>query len=385
MNDLEKTEVLDVLVDEDEEDDEEEYEPRKTSMLLKVLLFFIFVLLLVVGLGYYYYTSCLKPVQTESEVVTFKVDENSTVLDVTNKLKEEGLIKDAKIAYYYSRFKELTNIYMGEYNLDKNMPMDDILRVLNDPLAANQSLVNITIVEGDWAKHIAEKLSKDTDTTYEEYVQLWNDENWIKSLMNDYPFLTEDIFKNENSSFYLEGYLAPDTYQFKTDSTAEEITLKILDETKMIYDNYKDDIKNSDLSTHELYTLASIIQFEAGNRSDDQKEISGIFYNRLGIDMRLESSVTVCYAIDYDRSKDSWEECETNIDVESPYNTYRNEGLPPGPICNFSASCLDAALHPHETNNYYFMADVYGDGTIYYAETFEEHSQNVQTYLLGGN
>lgn len=381
MSELEKTQTEII----DNQAYEEPPRKRRKSIIPKLLLFFVIVLIAVVGLSYYYYTSCQKPIQNESEVITFNVEENSTFLSVADNLEKAGIIKDARMAYYFARLNNLTNIYMGEYDLDKSWSLQEILTKLNDPLAANQKTVNVTIVEGDWAKHIAKKLSSNTETSYEDYVALWNNKEWIRSLMTDYPFLTEDIFNNDESSFYLEGYLAPNTYELKVDSTPEEITLKILEETRNIYNTYKDEINNSELSTHELYSLASIIQFEAGNRIEDQKEISGIFYNRLASNMRLESSVTVCYAIDYDRNSDSWEECETNIDNESKYNTYMYEGLTPGPICNFSASCLDAALHPHETNNYYFMADVYGDGTIYYAETYEEHAQNVETYLHYGN
>ena len=380
-----KTEILDYdneYYDDDYiEDEEDKKKKRRVPLLLKFLLFFIVLLLAVLGAGYYYFTSCQKPIQETSEVVTFEIEENSTIMTVANKLEEAGLVKDARMTYYYARLNELTNIYMGEYNLDKSWDLEHILTTLNDPLAANQNVVNVTIVEGDWCKHIAKKLSDNTDTTYDDYVKLWNDKEWIRSLMSDYPFLTEDIFNNEEATFYLEGYLNPDTYQFKKDSTPEEITLKILDETRLIYLNYKDDIEASSLSTHELYSLASMLQYEAGGQLDAQKEISGIFYNRIKDNMKLESSVTVCYAIDFDRDRDEWEECETNVDKESSYNTYLHEGITPGPICNFSASCLDAALHPNETENYFFMADVYGDGTIYYAKTFEEHAKNVETYL----
>ncbi len=367
-------------------EEEEYYEwhrRRKKSILPKVVLFFVFLLIAVLGMSYYYFTSCQKPIQKESEIVSFVVDEDSTIMSVTEKLEDEGIIKDARMAYYYARLNELTNIYFGEYELDKSWPLETILNKLNDPLAANQNIVEVTIIEGDWAKHIATKLSNKTDASYEDFMNLWNNQEWIRSLMNEYPFLTEEIFNNSESRCYLEGYLAPDTYQFKKDSDAEEITLKILDQSRLIYLNYKDDFQNIGLSLHEIYSLASIIQFEAGNRIEDQKEISGIFYNRMNEDMRLESSVTVCYAIDYNRESDSWEKCETSVDAESSYNTYLHEGLTPGPICNFSASCLDAALHPNQTDNYYFMADVYGDGTIYYAKTFEEHANNVNTYLNG--
>ncbi len=107
--------------------------------------------------------------------------------------------------------------------------------------------------------------------------------------------------------------------------------------------------------------------------------VSGVFYNRLGIDMPLQSSVTVCYALYDDFAHAS--DCETNADIDSPYNTYQHNGLPIGPILNPGKVAIDAALHPQESDYLYFIADIYGDGTVYYAKTFEEHSALVAKYL----
>lgn len=236
----------------------------------------------------------------------------------------------------------------------------------------------MTIVEGDWAKHIADKIAGVTSVTSDELIALWNNEDYLRSIMNDYPFLTEDIF-NENIRIKLEGYLAPNTYNFFQETTAEEVTKKILDESLAIYQKYENEIKKSSLSIHELYTLASIVQYESGN-IDDMKKIAEVFYNRMEIGMPLQSSVTVCYALDINKS-DDWTACEVNPNYDSLYNTYKYQGLPPGPIQNPGEDALEAVLNPDQNNYLYFMADVYGDGTVYYAETYEEHEANVNRYL----
>ena len=110
------------------------------------------------------------------------------------------------------------------------------------------------------------------------------------------------------------------------------------------------------------------------------KMIAGVFYNRMAIGMKLQSSVTVCYAIDIDKG-DSWKACEVNPTYDSPYNTYMVKGLPPGPILNPGVDAIAAVLNPTESNYYYFMADVYGDGTVYYAETYAQHLALVNKYL----
>ena len=96
--------------------------------------------------------------------------------------------------------------------------------------------------------------------------------------------------------------------------------------------------------------------------------------------MKLQSSVTVCYAIDKEKD-DDWMACEVNPDFDSPYNTYRVEGLPPGPILNPGRDAIQAVLQPQASDYLYFMADVKGDGTVYYAKTYAEHQANVRKYL----
>ena len=108
--------------------------------------------------------------------------------------------------------------------------------------------------------------------------------------------------------------------------------------------------------------------------------VAGVFYNRLAAGMKLQSSVTVCYAIDKEKD-DDWMACEVNPDFDSPYNTYRVEGLPPGPILNPGRDAIQAVLQPQASDYLYFMADVKGDGTVYYAKTYAEHQANVRKYL----
>lgn len=196
--------------------------------------------------------------------------------------------------------------------------------------------------------------------------------------MEKYPFITEEVF-NKDIRILLEGYLFPNTYLFFKETDANTITMKILDETLKVYNEFENLIKSSNLTTHELFTLASIVQYEA-SKVDDMKLISGVFYNRMDIGMMLQSSVTVCYAIDKEKD-DHWMSCEVNPNYDSPYNTYKYAGLPPGPILNPGKSAIEATLSPTPSEYLFFMADVYGDGTVYYAKTYAEHSANVKKYL----
>lgn len=344
----------------------------------RIILLLVLVFAIVGGILFSKYSNAQKAVSKTSEEITFTVESGSSSKNVINKLKEEGIIRDSTFGYLYAKNNHLTDIKAGDYTLDKSWSLSEILTKLNDASSAIAYDATVTIVEGDWAKHIADKIAEVTNVSSEELIALWNNEDYLRSIMSDYPFLTEDIF-NENIRIKLEGYLAPNTYNFFQETTAEEVTKKILDQSLSIYNKYENQIKKSSLSIHELYTLASIVQYESGN-IEDMKKIAEVFYNRMEIGMPLQSSVTVCYALDINKN-DDWTACEVNPNYDSLYNTYKYTGLPPGPIQNPGEDAFDAVLNPDSNNYLYFMADVYGDGTVYYAETYEEHEANVNKYL----
>ena len=125
-------------------------------------------------------------------------------------------------------------------------------------------------------------------------------------------------------------------------------------------------------------TFASVVQFESG-KADEMPIIASVFHNRFETGMRMESSVTVCYAL-YDKFND-FMDCESNPKIDSPYNTYLNAGLPIGPVNNPGIDALNSVLHPAKTDYFYFIADVYGDSKLIPAKTYEEHLKNVQQYL----
>ena len=200
--------------------------------------------------------------------------------------------------------------------------------------------------------------------------------DYIKELSKDYPFIQPKSLENDDLMVKLEGYLFPNTYFVSLDATIDDVTRMMLDEFAYIYDVYETEFIDSKLSVEQLLTLASIVQFEAGT-PEDMKTIAGVFYNRLEKDMMLQSSVTVCYAL-YD-DFDSPEACETQVDIDSPYNTYKIDGLPIGPILNPGEEAILAVLEPEENDYLYFVADIHNiksnPGKVYYSKTMEEHNK----------
>lgn len=350
---------------------------RKVRPLLIIIIIILIPLTIIIG-GYSYYNANISAVSKESKIVNFTVNEGDTANKVLNNLKEANIIKDVNVAKIFLKLNKLQDVKKGDYQIDLSWNLETILKYLNDSKSAIVNSVRITIVEGDWAKHIATKISESTNLGYEELMDYWNNENTIKVLMTDYPFLTGDLLNN-NIRVKLEGYLFPETYDFYRETTVEDVTRKMLDQTLKIYNEYKELIDNNDLSIHEIFTLASIVQYEA-SKVDDMKNIAQVFYNRMNIGMKLQSSVTVCYAIDKEK-EDDWKSCEVNPNYDSLYNTYMYQGLPPGPILNPGKAAIEAVLNPTNNDYLFFIADVYGDGTVYFAKTYEEHLKLVNKYL----
>lgn len=348
---------------------------RKRPRWGRIILLIVIILLVVIGaIGLHIYNS-LQPIQSNSETVVFTIEDNTSSKEVINNLAEQGIIRDATNAYYYARLESTTAFKAGNFELDKSWTLDQIFTTLSDNSSAAANSAKVTIVEGDWAKDAAAKFAEVTNVKADELIALWSNQTWIESEMTKYPFLTEEMF-NSNVRIYLEGYLAPETYIVNKETTAEELTEQVLNQTLAVYQKYASLISKSSLSIHQIYTLASIVQYEGGGDSETLKNIASVFYNRLNINMPLQSSVTVCYAIDFDKMTDKWQACEVNSEFDSPYNTYKYAGLPPGPIENAGTAALEAVLSPNETNYLYFMAEV-KTGKVYFASTYEEHLQNI--------
>lgn len=341
-----------------------------------IIISLVFVLVLVVG-SFIFYNKQLEPASSQSEEIVFVVEASDNLNSITKRLERDGIIKSAFASKINAKQKGVKEFYVGHFEIDKSWTPYEILSTLANPDNAKSGIeATVTLIPGSWAKDMAKELEKKLDITAEQLLTLWNDETYVKQLIKDYDFLTNDIL-NSKLNVKLEGYLAPETYNFYINADADQITRKLLDQTNVIYQKYKEEFDKSEYSIHELFTLASITQYESGKYEDDQI-IAGVWYNRLNEGMKLESSVTVCYALyDYD----TWEECETNIHIDSPFNTYKNAGIPIGPILNAGENSIKATLFPKESEYFYFIADVYGDGTVYYAKTLDEHQANINKYL----
>lgn len=351
--------------------------PSSLIYMKKLKLFLIIIILLFVGcfFGYNYLKGS---VSSQSEVVIFEVEKGQSFDQVLNSLNRQGLIKNSLVAKIESKLKGYNQVFAGKFKLDKSWDLNKILNYLADSKNIELDQIKLTFVEGKWAKHYAQLISEVTNQSADSILKLWNDDAFVKKMISKYSVLSNDIL-NKDLKVKLEGYFYPDTYFFDKNSTIETITEKLLEQTQKFYEDNKKLFLNSKYSVHQIYTLASIVQFEA-SKADDQKLVASVFINRLKQKMPLQSSVTVCYAL-YDYT--DWKQCETNIKIDSVYNTYLHNGLPIGPVSNPSSNALMSVLNPVDSKYLFFLTDVLGDGTTYFSETYEQHVKYKQKYLDG--
>lgn len=345
--------------------------PKSKNRTKKILL----GLLVVFSFMVYSYNSALQPIGVDTAIV-FDVSDGDTMNSVLDTLEEEGLIKNSFAAKVYVKLNAKNALKTGSYELKGTMSIPEIIDTLIKP--SSYSLV-VRLPEGSWAKDVALLLEENLGFESGTFLALWNNEEYVASLIDTYEVLTSDILKNKKQvRVLLEGYLYPDTYNFTKTMSAKQVTEFILNNTERKYLSLKDDFAKTKLSVHDVFNLASIVMYEAGD-SSNQLMVAGVFMNRLEMGMNLQSSVTVCYTL-YEFS--GWEECELfkNQKIESPYNTYLNPGLPAGPILNPTVEAIKSTLNYTDHDYLFFVADVYdgGDGTVYYSKTFEQHSKKVK-------
>jgi len=364
---------------------------KKTKLIIAI----VFVLFMIIGaiIGSIFYikyniqlTDEFKNNQVCSvgydtcETTSFVVDEGAWGKSTIIKLYDEGIIRDKDMAYYYYRLVNPASFIAGYYEIPHNLDLYGLIDYLSTESNVIQDTVYVTFYEDDFISDFADKIAAVTNLSASQILEYWNDEDVVRSYMEDYPFLTEDIF-GPDVKVLLEGYLAPDTYEFYSYTSCEEITTIFLNQTLAIYEELKDDFDDSEFSIHEIFTLASLCQWESGDL-EDMTKIARAFLNRMDEGDYLRSSVTTCYALDFNKS-----ECALYGDIEEnnlkdvPYNTYMNLGLPPGPVLCPGRDAIYAALHPARGDYYFFIGDLcYDSGTIF-AATYDEHLANIEKYI----
>lgn len=306
--------------------------------------------------------------------VLFEVKEGATATGIAHELASKGLIRSP---WQFKRILRSlgaeSKLRPGVYRVEPGTDASKLARQLADH---DTWTIKVTIPEGLTLKQIAERIEKAG--------QVENGQ-WLPKAPEIIAQATSAHLRKVTGISIptpsAEGYLFPATYGFRAGESADEIVATMFREFfSRFVTRYDNELKHRRLSPHQLVTLASIVEREA-EKDSERPVIAQVFLNRLAKGMRLQSCATVQYALPKHKSRLLYED----LKIDSPYNTYRNAGLPPGPICSPGDASLKAAVNPQATDALYFVAR--GDGTHIFSRTWAEHQAAIAKLRgkAGGN
>ncbi len=343
-----------------------------------IIIIIIILLLIIIPIGYFLNLFYLSSPRADAPTVKFIIEKGDGVGKISYKLKEGGIIGSR---FWFETFVWLKgvsgNFQYGIFDLKPGMSYKKIVELVTAP----QTFENqITIIEGWDLRDIG---------SYFEGRGLFKTEDFWKAVGEpavDYskktaPKLLKDLAKeysflsDKPSYATLEGYLFPDTYRIGKNSSLESVARKTLDNfDKKLSQDLRDEIKKQGRTIFSVITMASIIEKEV-KIYEDRQMISDIFWRRLRAYMPLQADSTINYITGGKAPAVSY----ADIAVKSPWNTYKNQGLPLGPIGNPGLEAIKAAIYPKHNPYWYFLTTP--DGDVIYSKTLDEHNRNKAKYL----
>lgn len=323
---------------------------KLTATVLAVVLVFALV---AAGMSMYFIAPVDSP--DNAVMVSFYIPTGTSASRVGKMLEEEGLIKS------YQAFRALNLVFRfgskikaGSYVLSSSDNMMKIVRKLMDGQIIS---VKVTVPEGMTLTQVAQIMERNGLCDGEEF----------EALALEPPDRIIDILGMDLGEKGLEGFLFPDTYEFSKGCGAEAVIEKMV--SRFVYmtrDLLTQGERDHRLSEYELVTLASIVEKEA-KLSEDRPRIAQVFLNRLDVDMMLQSCATIQYLLPTPKEK----LLNKDLEIESEYNTYKNLGLPPGPICSPGYDSIKACVYPSGEDYLYFVATE--SGSHIFSRTYEQH------------
>lgn len=327
----------------------------------KIFASFTLVVAFVVAVlfGIFWWSDSIKPVSDDPEQVRFLINKGASAQSIGNNLEEKGLIRSALAFKLYLQLTDKSkSINSGEFRLSRDMNLTEVV----DALGRNPTEIWVTIPEGFRREQIAQRIASDLEIAD--------------------PQLFTDEFMTDTQN--LEGQLFPDTYLFSKELTVEKIVDSLNSNFKKKYQQALDDSGTSK-SVSEILTMASLIERETITKGE-RPIVAGILWKRLDNGWPLQVDATVQYVWGTKRCEGKIEDCDwwvtptrADLEIDSPYNTYKITSLPPTPIANPGYDSILAALKPEESDYWYYIHDT--NGKIHYASTLDEHNSNVSRYL----
>lgn len=314
------------------------------------------------------------PAGTDPTPVEFTIQSGTSVAEIAGNLEAKTLISDAELFRRYVQYEGIDDsLQAGTYQLNQTMTVPEIARTLQEAKAPDQQ---VTIPEGKRLEEIAVIVGESTSIAPDAFLH-YTKTGWQLSedLTSEHPILA-----NVAMTATLEGFLFPDTYRLPVDAQPEDLVDRMLSNMeRQVTPEIQSGFESHNLTLYEGITLASIVEREAVLDSE-RPVIAGVYHNRLRDGWLLSACPTVQYALGYRPDEGTWWKRTLlfeDLEIASPYNTYRNPGLPPTPIANPGIRAIEAAAHPGETDYYFFMVDcTKDDGSHVFAVTEAEHMEN---------
>lgn len=343
------------------------------KLIRKVLIILGIILLVGVGAVAYLYndyrSSIKQSYNPNNGYVEIIIEEGETTAEIAESLEKNELIKNKYYFQFYIRQENLeTNLQAGQYRIPLNSTTEEIAEYLQN---AEVPDIRVTIPESLMIIEIADILEEafevnpETSFDKQEFIKLTENADIARDLGIPVP---------EGKD--LEGYIFPDTYEFPSDANAEYVLNGILNIgfKQKIYNKYKEEIQESQFSLYEILNLASMLERET-KFPEDRPKVADILIRRLENNWTLGIDATILYY-----HKDwTHEITEQDLNMDSPYNTRKNPGLPPTPICNPGEETIRAVLYPEPNEYWYYISDE--DFVLHYAVTEAEHNANIREYL----
>jgi len=323
---------------------------------------FYFIILFVLFCFFLWQGIYLAKNPAEKENKIFSIAKGESVFQIAKNLEEEELIKNRWYFDIYTFLKgKEKRLQAGEYLLSQSLNVAEIVKKIVSGQTAKEK---ITIIEGwnlnDTAKYLTEK-----GFSAEEFLELTN-----KDFSGQFDFL-----KDKPKNLSLEGYLFPDTYEINKKEELEKLILKILENFEQkLNSQLKKDIFLQGKKIFEIVTMASLIEKEV-QTLDDKKIVSGILWKRIKEGIPLQVDATITYITGQKTTKISIEDTQ----IDSSYNTYKNRGLPMGPISNPGIESIIAAIYPKESDYFYYLSTP--EGKTIFSKTLQEHNLAKAKYL----
>ena len=331
------------------------------------LVLVLLIAVIIAGAGYKYIHGIGEPLDSSSqEKISVDIPSGSGTAAIGRILEEDGVIKSARQFKIKSRMDKNDGKYRtGVYELSPSMDMDEIMQILMD---GSQNTLRFMVPEGYTLKQIADRFAETGNGTAEDFLN--------ETQNGDFDFEYNDQMVDGEKRY--EGFLYPDTYEIYKNESAHGIIQRMLTRFEQVYDAAADEttVDTSKYSVFDLVTVASLIEREV-KLDEERPLVASVIYNRLNKNMKLQMCSTVQYALGTPKAR----LMNSDLKIDSPYNTYQNAGLPAGPIASPGQASISAALHPADTDYLYFVLTSAGSGKHNFASTGDDFSSYREDYL----